>query len=764
MSTSFHVRQKPGGNWPRHIYQVIRVSEKKTQVGFIFVLILLVGMGVGSYQATHKLREAAQREAQLTTAIAKLETITSLLNDADDAQRSYVMTGEQRYVQPFHDQVQAIDRDLRDLRVLVADYFGQQQKIDELQPLIATQLAEIAKTIAVREREGFEPAQQMILAQEDEHLTDDIDTFIEELRNNQEQALIQRAIESDARERDMILNISLGSFVAIVIAAYAALLINRAIRNLKQIDRNLRKSRDQLEIILQGVADGITVHDSTNLLIYANAAAARALGYPTVSALLATPATEMMQRLEIADELGQPLLATQLPEQALRGEQSAETILRFRTVATDEERWMVVKTTPAFDEHGHVQYTISIFHDITERVQAYQTLERRVEERTHEIERRRKVAEGLRDIMTILNSNRPLDEILGSIVTQACLLLGTDACAVYHLREQRDLLCVQVARGLDSGDAAVAIPIGWGAVGKAAALCEPVASSNMLAARAPGEDPALEPLQSARLASLFGRYGALLAVPLMVKDDIYGAIALYYYEPREFTREETKLAVAFSDQAALAIENARLRTQAEQIAVAAERSRLARDLHDAVTQTLFSTSLIADVLPRLWERNRAEARCRLEELRQLTRSALAEMRTLLLELRPASLTEVGIGELLRQLTEATAGRARVPIVLTVEGQYQLPADVQIALYRIAQEALNNVARHAGANHVAVRLCCKADQIELRISDDGHGFDPHCVAMEHLGLRIMHERAESISADLRLESQPGCGTQVTITWP
>src|SRR4029079_12768400 len=148
-------------------------------------------------------------------------------------------------------------------------------------------------------------------------------------------------------------------------------------------------------------------------------------------------------------------------------------------------------------------------------------------------------------------------------------------------------------------------------------------------------DPILEPQQSARLASLFSRYGALLVVPLLVKDEIYGAIALYYQKPHEFTREETELAVAFGDQAALAIENARLRTQAERMAAAAERNRLARDLHDAVTQTLFSTSLIADVLPRLWERDQNTARRRLEELRLLTRGALAEMRALLLELRPA---------------------------------------------------------------------------------------------------------------------------------
>ncbi|HEX5689388.1 MAG TPA: sensor histidine kinase, partial [Roseiflexaceae bacterium] len=191
--------------------------------------------------------------------------------------------------------------------------------------------------------------------------------------------------------------------------------------------------------------------------------------------------------------------------------------------------------------------------------------------------------------------------------------------------------------------------------------------------------------------------------------------------------------------------------------------RLARDLHDAVTQTLFSTSLIADVLPRLWSANPPEAQRRLGELRQLTRGALAEMRTLLLELRPSSLMETSLHELLRQLSEATTGRARIPVTLVVDGQCQLAPEIQISFYRIAQEALNNVARHAGASQARVQLLCQDTQIELLIWDDGHGFDPHAVAPEHLGLGIMRERAEAIGATLRIESEQGHGTHVRLFW-
>jgi signal transduction histidine kinase len=178
---------------------------------------------------------------------------------------------------------------------------------------------------------------------------------------------------------------------------------------------------------------------------------------------------------------------------------------------------------------------------------------------------------------------------------------------------------------------------------------------------------------------------------------------------------------------------------------------------------LFSASLITEVLPRLWARNQDEGRQHLDDLRLLTRGALAEMRTLLAELRPAALTEAELADLLRQLAEAMTGRTRVPVTLTVDGQRALPPDVQIALYRVAQEGLNNVARHAGASAVAMSLRSGPQGVELRIRDNGRGFDPACVAPDHFGLRIMRERIDTIGATFAIDSAPGCGTQVVVQW-
>jgi signal transduction histidine kinase len=200
-----------------------------------------------------------------------------------------------------------------------------------------------------------------------------------------------------------------------------------------------------------------------------------------------------------------------------------------------------------------------------------------------------------------------------------------------------------------------------------------------------------------------------------------------------------------------------------------ERSRLARDLHDAVTQTLFSASLIAEAVPASWEMDQQEGRQLLSELQQLTRGALAEMRTLLLELRPAALIETGLSDLLHQLAEAATGRAGVSVAVSVSGDCVLPPDVHVALYRISQEALNNVVKHARASHVELTLRCAiastdgAREVELHIRDDGRGFDLEGIAPDHLGLGIMRERAEAIGAQLEVATAAGKGTHVSLHW-
>jgi signal transduction histidine kinase len=219
-----------------------------------------------------------------------------------------------------------------------------------------------------------------------------------------------------------------------------------------------------------------------------------------------------------------------------------------------------------------------------------------------------------------------------------------------------------------------------------------------------------------------------------------------------------------------ALQGERLRTRqaarrAQARAQREERGRLARDLHDAVAQSLFSISLIAESLPGVWEKDSREGRRHLEKLRLLVREALAETRGLLLELRPESLATVELGELLQELGRTFEYRdhLHVDVDLDVNGGVAVPLEQKIAFYRIASEALTNVSKHSGA--VDARLCLlrSRERVELKVTDSGRGFRPAEVPPTSLGLRIMRERADEASIRLDVRSRPGGGTRVSAVW-
>ena len=255
--------------------------------------------------------------------------------------------------------------------------------------------------------------------------------------------------------------------------------------------------------------------------------------------------------------------------------------------------------------------------------------------------------------------------------------------------------------------------------------------------------------------------GALL--PLQIRGQKLGFLGIIGQEGSAFSSAQLALFKSIADQLGVAIENARLYELAEDAAVAAERNRLARDLHDAVTQTLFSASMIADVLPKIWERNPDEGRNRLEELRLLTRGALSEMRTLLVELRPAALVDTDLGDLIGHQVNAFVARTRIPVEFE-RNCLQTPSPViKEMFYRIVQEAFNNIAKHADATVVQVKLDFQLGRAELIIEDDGIGFDLQTAQTEGLGLGIMAERARTVGAQLEVHSQIGQGTRLRLCW-
>ncbi|MGD9406089.1 MAG: PAS domain S-box protein, partial [Anaerolineae bacterium] len=206
-----------------------------------------------------------------------------------------------------------------------------------------------------------------------------------------------------------------------------------------------------------------------------------------------------------------------------------------------------------------------------------------------------------------------------------------------------------------------------------------------------------------------------------------------------------------------------IQEQREEAAVAAERQRLARDLHDSVTQTLYSIAAIAEALPGVWKRRPEVGHQGLRDLGRLASGALAEMRTLLLELRPAAIVEESLDKLLRQLVDGARARTQIPVNLTLTGECAFPPEVQGALYRIAQEGLNNAIKHAHAGQIKLGLYCQPGRVILGISDNGRGFDSEQVGTGRFGLSNMRERAQAIGAELSIETEPGEGTEITVLW-
>ncbi|HET7144905.1 MAG TPA: PAS domain S-box protein, partial [Anaerolineales bacterium] len=396
---------------------------------------------------------------------------------------------------------------------------------------------------------------------------------------------------------------------------------------------------------------------------------------------------------------------------------------------------------------------LGIVRDVSKRIQLEQNLHQRVETRTHEQATLLEISHTLASTLElqpglILDQLRKIIEYThgGLFVLEGSSLVTLAMRGAQHLEQ---LAPIRVR--LNTPETLQALFNGH----------RPIRIADI------GSDSAqaqfLRSLLDDGAAVLLEEMQSWMWVPLAVRGRIIGGMGVAHEKRNYFTVHHADLALSVANQAAITMINAELYGQAQAFAVLEERQRLARNLHDAVNQSLFSAGLIAEVLPRLWERDQQEARQSLEDLRRLTRGAMAEMRALLAELRPLTLTDSDLGELLRQLGNALSGRTNIPVIVNVSGELILPADVQIAFYRVCQEGLNNIAKHAKASRVELDLKQVEGGIELCIRDDGRGFDVEQTLSGHYGLSMMRERAEAAGALLSVVSEPGHGTKLTIRW-
>jgi PAS domain S-box-containing protein len=404
-------------------------------------------------------------------------------------------------------------------------------------------------------------------------------------------------------------------------------------------------------------------------------------------------------------------------------------------------------------------YLLSVVRDASARVQAEGLLRQQVEARTHKQSTLLEISQTLASALEL----KP-----GLILDQLRVIIEYTHAVLFAL-EESDLVALAV-RGPQRLEEAMPFRIRVDDPETRAALLNEHQPQRIADVWSAG--PAVQLLRSLlndQAAMLLEGVKAWMWVPLGVKGRVIGGIGIAHAKPDAFTTHQANLALTMANQAAITMVNAQLYEQAQTLAALQERQRLAQNLHDAVNQSLFSAGLIAEVLPRLWERDPAKGRQSLEDLRRLTRGALAEMRGLLAELRPQVLIDSELGDLLRQLGNAFTGRTSIPVVVTMVGQgalqeqSRLPADIQVGFYRLCQEAFNNIAKHAKASQVAIQLEYDAGAVELHIRDDGQGFDPEHTLSGHYGLSMMRERAEAVGMMLSVASQPGHGTEIFIRW-
>ncbi len=262
---------------------------------------------------------------------------------------------------------------------------------------------------------------------------------------------------------------------------------------------------------------------------------------------------------------------------------------------------------------------------------------------------------------------------------------------------------------------------------------------------------------------------SFLGVPIVSADGVIGAFYLTEKQGGStFDADDEAVIELLASHAAIAITNASLYERSRELSIISERNRLALELHDVVSQKLFSVMLTAEAAAAQLDRDPDAARAQLERTRELARESLDELRSLILGLRPPELERDGLEGALRKELEMLARIHGIEIDLEIEGSAAAAdsngdGEREFAILRITHEALNNAVRHAGADHVTVRLSQRPDVVTVEVRDDGVGFDPHSaeVRSRHLGLTSMEERARELGGRLEIRSAPGSGTTVLL---
>lgn len=382
---------------------------------------------------------------------------------------------------------------------------------------------------------------------------------------------------------------------------------------------------------------------------------------------------------------------------------------------------------------------------------------------------RLKVAEGMREQVRLLNSNITQVEVFNRVLQQISGAFLADGAAIYELDRETQMLEIRDSQGL-SPAFVTRHGAQFGAWNIGRAVADRTVHTDELKALAESAS-SLAPEKQAVLQALYKqeRVTRTLTIPLISDREVYGGVVLCYRGKQRIDNEEMSLAATIGYQCALGIENARLREEAAKSAIASERYRLARELHDSVSQALYGISLGARTAKQIIATESPRGTDAVDYVLSLAEGGLAEMRALILELRPESLTTEGLVVVLQKQMAALSARHKFELGTSFCDEPVMPIQHKEALYRITMEATQNVIKHAQATRVEIDMSVQADEkhrrrIVIVLKDNGKGFDMKRSFPGHMGLVNMRERAESAGGTFVLTSAEGEGTQICVTMP
>lgn len=502
-----------------------------------------------------------------------------------------------------------------------------------------------------------------------------------------------------------------------------------------------------LELFFDRVPMGVAVFDAEMRLQRCNKTwTAFYEHYMGVPAEYTTPGRHLNELIPGNVEAVQQMVDAALSGRVVR--QAAHRIV----VPGTETYWDVV-FAPLFGD-GRVVGVVDIVTDATDRVLSFQRLEARIATFSQ-------VAGGM-------SVDQPLSTTLSQVVDAVHSTSDAVACSIVCWEEDWSRPATAYADDVLGAGFAEALEDVWRIRGM-----RPVDLGEYDGAIVRGfrdkalADPSLAPVHPFLVEE--APWEDMVWFPLVASGVVVGEVAVYLHAGQVLGDDDRGYLTALADQAAVAVRNSTLYRTAEQTAALEERHRLARELHDSVSQALFSMTLHARTAQRHLETAGLAAdhpvAVEIDQIHGLTQAALAEMRALIFELRPGALEAEGLTAALAK--QAAAVAAREQLVVDVHGPeiwVRLGPVIEEHLYRIALEALHNTVKHAGAEHVDVHLEICDTALELRVSDDGVGFDPRLDRPGHLGLRTMRERTDAIGATLAIDSGPGRGSTVTVIVP